>query len=63
MKPQGNGKWAFGVLHTFEGTDGALPQYGMTIDSRGNLYGETQAGGSGGGGVVFELSPTAQASK
>jgi hypothetical protein len=61
MKPQSNGKWAYAVLHTFNGSDGTLPQYGLTIDSKGNLYGTTNGGGEG--GIAFELSPTAQASK
>ena len=63
MKPQSNGKWAFAVLHAFEGTDGSIPTSALTLDSKGNIYGTTQAGGPYGGGVVFELSPTAQSSK
>lgn len=50
------------VLYTFTGgTDGSLPFGNLTLDSAGNLYGTTSAGGndsgSGGRGVVFELSP------
>jgi uncharacterized repeat protein (TIGR03803 family) len=63
MKPQGNGKWAFAVLHTFAYSSGELPQFGLTVDNQGNLYGNTSAGGPNEGGVVFELSPTTQASK
>jgi len=63
MKPQGNGKWGFAVLHSFVGTDGATPDAALTLDSKGNLYGITGAGGPNEGGVVFELSPTTQASK
>jgi uncharacterized repeat protein (TIGR03803 family) len=29
------------------------------MDKAGNLYGTTQLGGAGGGGIVFKLSPTA----
>jgi len=63
MKPQGNGKWGFAVLHSFVGSDGATPDATPTLDSKGNLYGITGTGGPGEGGVVFELSPTTQASK
>jgi uncharacterized repeat protein (TIGR03803 family) len=35
--------------------DGRDPQAGLIIDSSGNLYGTTKAGGSGDDGVVFEL--------
>jgi len=63
MKPQSNGKWAFAVLHAFVGTDGLIPTSALTLDSQGNIYGTTQAGGPYGGGTVFELSPTTQASK
>jgi len=63
LKPQGSGKWGFALLHSFVGTDGVDPDARLTIDSKGNLYGTTSGGGSGEGGVVFELSPTQQASK
>lgn len=52
------------VLHSFEGgdTDGANPSGGVFQDSKGNLYGTTQAGGGTGCdnygcGVVFKLTP------
>ncbi len=52
----------FQVIHTFSGADGAFPQTGLTIDSSGNLYGTTVAGGytggdcsNGGCGIVFKL--------
>jgi uncharacterized repeat protein (TIGR03803 family) len=50
------------VLHTFEGSDGANPDSVLLFDSRGNLYGTTDNGGSsetceGGCGTIFELSP------
>jgi uncharacterized repeat protein (TIGR03803 family) len=49
------------VIHSFSGFtgtgDGALPFGGLTLDAQGNLYGTTDAGGSDGGGTVFELSP------
>ncbi len=45
---------AFTVIHDFSGSDGANPHAGLTIDAAGNLYGTTQAGGSGYGNV-FQL--------
>ena len=49
------------VLYNFSGgADGAEPYKGVTIDSQGNLYGTTVAGGSGscesGCGVVYKLT-------
>ncbi len=56
----GQSGWTFNVIYTFQNTvDGAYPQGGMVIDSFGNLYGTTNTGGTGGGGTVFELSPSA----
>jgi uncharacterized repeat protein (TIGR03803 family) len=45
------------VLHSFAGasTDGSGPAAGLLRDSAGNLYGTTNAGGSGGNGIVFKL--------
>lgn len=45
------------VLHSFAGTDGALPTAGLIMDSLGNLYGTTSKGGESNFGVVFELAP------
>jgi uncharacterized repeat protein (TIGR03803 family) len=50
------------VLHAFEGEDGANPNAQLLFDSKGNLYGMTENGGTsgvcqGGCGTVFELSP------
>ncbi len=35
----------------------SIPEAGLTLDSKGNLYGTTVAGGAGGYGVVFEITP------
>jgi uncharacterized repeat protein (TIGR03803 family) len=43
--------WSFG-----NGTDGAAP-YGAMISVKGTLYGTTWAGGQGGYGTVFSLTP------
>lgn len=58
-----DGGWAYRVIYAFRGgRDGAGPTGTLAVDSAGNLYGTTQAGGSnacsGGCGTVFELSPS-----
>ncbi len=46
------------TLHSFSGkADGGFPQSVLVLDSAGNLYGTTPQGGSGGGGVVFKITP------
>jgi uncharacterized repeat protein (TIGR03803 family) len=58
MTPQANGRWTYTVLHRFKGTDGYGPGYNLIFDkSYKHLYGTTAAGGSGGYGVVFEITP------
>lgn len=48
--------WTESVIYVFRGgTDGRFPYAGLTFDHSGNFYGSTGAGGSGGGGTVFEL--------
>ena len=68
VSPQVDGSWVESVIYNFCSAancgDGQEPQAGLTIDSHGNLYGTTLAGGTNcppngtlGCGVVFELSP------
>jgi hypothetical protein len=67
----GHAQWTEKVLHSFtSGSDGYNPYGGVTIDSKGNLYGATATGGGSNGtnctgtsgcGIVFELSPPAVA--
>lgn len=47
------------VIYSFsDDQNGNTPYTGLIVDAQGNLYGATSAGGSGGGGTVFELSPS-----
>jgi uncharacterized repeat protein (TIGR03803 family) len=55
------GAQTFEVLHTFQGPDGANPITPVILDSEGNLYGTTEAGGAGkctseGCGTAFMLN-------
>ena len=47
------------VLYSFRATggDGQTPKGALLLDSLGNLYGTTSAGGAAGRGTVFKLSP------
>lgn len=60
LSPAGNGTWTEKVLYSFKNSpDGANPINTLIMDSAGNLYGTTFAGGSGSGdGTIFELSPS-----
>lgn len=54
-----NGGWTEKILYGFSyGDDGMQLVGGVIMDRAGNLYGVTQAGGSFGDGVVYELSPS-----
>lgn len=46
------------VLHNFAGgsSDGAIPIAGVIMDAKGNLYGNTEEGGSASLGTVYELN-------
>jgi len=61
LSPSTGGAWTETVLHVFgSGADGAKPSGSLVFDAFGNLYGTTQAGGTGSCptcGTVFELSP------
>ncbi|MGO9518641.1 MAG: choice-of-anchor tandem repeat GloVer-containing protein [Candidatus Korobacteraceae bacterium] len=52
-----NGSWTYTSLHDFSVNDGAGPISNVVWDANGNLYGTTQAGGTYGNGVVWEISP------
>jgi uncharacterized repeat protein (TIGR03803 family) len=56
FKVDTTGKATF--LHSFTGKkDGTYPYAGLILDSAGNLYGTTTAGGPGGAGTVFKIIP------
>ncbi|MBV9481256.1 MAG: hypothetical protein JO249_10945 [Acidobacteria bacterium] len=54
-----SGSWTEKILYAFQGgSDGAEPGNGVILDKNGNVYGNTNLGGTGGnnGGMVFELT-------
>jgi uncharacterized repeat protein (TIGR03803 family) len=54
------GAWTETILFSFDkGNDGGGPVSSLVFDKSGNLYGTASSGGSGAGGVIFELSPPA----
>lgn len=52
----------FTLLHTFGATanDGTAPEAPLILDSKGNLYGTTNAGGAHSKGTVFKLTASGQ---
>ena len=53
-----NGSWTFTTIYQFtNGTDGAYPVGGVTVDAAGNLYGTCAGGGANGYGTVWEITP------
>jgi uncharacterized repeat protein (TIGR03803 family) len=44
------------TIHTFKGKDGGLPDSRLDLDSAGNIYGATIAGGAKDFGTVFRLT-------
>jgi uncharacterized repeat protein (TIGR03803 family) len=57
-----SGLWTKKVLHLFKKNkvDGWYPAAGVALDSKGNIYGTTNFGGSAGVGTIFKLSPPAK---
>jgi len=56
LTPSGSG-WLDNILYQFK--DWSYGQLGgLVFDETGNLYGSTSAGGPGGEGIVYELTPT-----
>jgi hypothetical protein len=59
QSPQ-TGKWSESTLYSFSGgSDGDNPNAPLLVDSSGNLYSSTYAGGASNLGAIFELSPPA----
>jgi len=58
------GSWTEKILHSFAGgTDGATPNGGLALDSKGAIYGTTFSGGGQGChcyGMAFKLAPPAK---
>jgi len=51
--------WTETILHNFaNGDDGSVVYAGLIADKSGNLYGAATQGGNGGGGTIFELTPS-----
>ncbi|MGC9948095.1 MAG: choice-of-anchor tandem repeat GloVer-containing protein [Bryobacteraceae bacterium] len=44
------------TLHTFDGTDGSVPDAGLVQATNGNFYGTTACGGANNAGTVFEIT-------
>jgi uncharacterized repeat protein (TIGR03803 family) len=65
LSPRDGGLWTESVLYNFQPPpDGSSPIGNLVIDSKGDLFGVTEYGGTGeggnGGGVVYELTPNSQ---
>jgi uncharacterized repeat protein (TIGR03803 family) len=57
LVPSGS-SWAENIIHDFQdGDDGGVPFAGLVAGKAGNFYGAAADGGTGGGGVVYELTP------
>jgi uncharacterized repeat protein (TIGR03803 family) len=60
LQPTGSGGYNYSVIYLFMPQLGGAPGYIAVplLDSAGNVYGSGTSGGSGGAGVVFELTPS-----
>jgi len=57
LTPTGNGNGTVNILHQFDGTDGAWPQFDSLVLHNGVLVGSTAIGGSANQGVIYALKP------
>ena len=44
------------TLHTFSGSDGGTPEFGLALGTDGNFYGTASIGGTGNSGTVFKIT-------
>jgi uncharacterized repeat protein (TIGR03803 family) len=58
--PKGKTAWGFTSLYSFSGGLGSGPLDPVIRDTKGNLFGTTNLGGSAGLGTVFRLTPPAK---
>jgi uncharacterized repeat protein (TIGR03803 family) len=45
------------ILHSFDGTDGAIPDASLIQATDGNLYGTTACGGTNNAGTIYQITP------
>jgi hypothetical protein len=58
LTPAEGGGWTFTDLYDFVGgNDGAQPYGSVAVDSKGDIFGTANYGGSDNQGVVFEITP------
>lgn len=58
LTPTSSGVWKETFVYSFGGTpDGANPSGNPLVDTQGNIYGTTSAGGTNGLGTVYRLQP------
>jgi uncharacterized repeat protein (TIGR03803 family) len=63
----GSGGWTQTVIHSFTGSNGtpgaggAWPEYNLTFDASGNLYGGAYWGGKDADGVIYKLAKSGSA--
>ncbi len=53
---KGSTGYSLTTLVTFNGDNGSFPFGSLTVDAKGDLFGTTSSGGSGGSGTVFEIT-------
>lgn len=58
LTPNSGGSATFTTIFNFTFDNGGIPYAGVIFDQSGNLYGTTFAGGSGGSGTVYKLTPS-----